>query len=295
MVIKDRFRLIGNTPNILSLSDGELKAFYNDENSPRHVFAFLELKHKSISHFTTPTIFSFISDINRREQLKVINFDYPLHASYNERSKNMIVNLKPFEVSEISSLNPNDLYAAITYAYLFTKLITNKAKISESYISVIVNFWLSLYVKAFGRKFGLVGIYSAGIPKLKFMVACYILAAYFGNNNDLNLFSKAARIAPYMYNNEVEQLKKYDFSKIDDFIKCVSDLKVMPGLTLAQFTSVMYRYYGINLLAGIEDCSRFFSLILTSSIPGQKVAPKHLVQVNEKNYYTLVDVCRRMF
>lgn len=295
MIVKDSFKLISGVPNILNLSESIINSYYDEENSTRHIFAILQLKQKNISHFTKNAIFNLISNINKREIIKVVNFDYPLPVSYNKSTKNMVVNLKPFEIKEISNMNPLDLYACLVYAYLFEKLVTKKYKISESYVKSIVNFLLSFYVKAFGRKYGLVGIYSSGIPKLKFILTCYILCAYFGYRVNKNLFVKASSISPYNFSNDYDQLMKYDFSTIDQFIKALSDLKVTPGLSIGTFTSTLYRYYGINVLAALEDISRFFSVITTSSVPGTSVAPRHLIQVNEKEYFNLVDITRGAF
>lgn len=295
MKIKDSFKLVSNVPNILNLSESVLRSYYMEENSPRHVFAILELKKNSIVHFTTKKIFGIVSNIKKRDAIQIINFDYPLPVSYNSPTKGMIINLKPFEVKEISNMSPNDLYAALVYAYSFSQMVTKKFKVSPSYAKIVVNYLLSFYVKAFGRKYGLVGIYALGIPKLKFLIACNILTSFFGHAVNKSLFMEAAKIAPYMYNNEIDQLMKYNFSEIDQFIKAVSDLKVMPGLTIALFTSTLYRFYGINMLVALEDCARFFSVILTSSVPGSRVVPRHLVQVNEKEYFKIIEVTRRMF
>jgi len=295
MIIKDSFRLISNTPNILKIPESTLRTFHNEENSPRHVFAILELKKNSIVHFSTKTIFDLITNTKKREAIQIVTLDYPLHASYNPPTKGMIVNLKPFEVKEISNMSPNDLYAAIVYSYAFRQLVTKKFKISESYAQVIVRYLLSFYVQLFGKEYGLVGIYASGIPKLKFLIACYILSAFFGHAQNKKLFMKASTLAPYMYSNEFDQLKKYDFKKIEDFVKAVSDLKVMPGLSITKLTAKLYRFFGINLLAGIEDCSRFFSAILTSSVPGSRVVPRFLFKYNEKEYFKLVEITRRMF
>lgn len=295
MKVKDSFRLISNTPNILNLSESVLRSFYNEENNPRHVFAILELKKNSMVHFTNKKIFELISNKKKRGSIQIVNIDYPLPVSYNHPTKGMITNLKPFELKEISNMSPNDLYACLVYAYAFERLATKKFKISESYAKVVVNYLISFYVKAFGRKYGLVGIYSSTIPKLKFLIACYILSAFFGRPTNKKLFEEASKIVPFMYANEYEQLKTYKFSEIDQFIKAVSDLKVMPGLTVAVFTSTIYRFYGINMLAALEDCSRFFSVILTSSVAGSRVVPRHLVQVNEKEYFKIIEITRRMF
>ena len=295
MKVKDSFQLISSMPNVLNLSESMLRSFYDEENSPRHVFAILELKKNSINHFTDKKIFDLITNIKKRETIQIINFDYPLPISYNPPTKGLIINLKPLEVKQIANMNVYDLYASLVYAYSFEKLITKKFKISDSYAKIIVNFLLSLYVKAFGRTYGLVGIYSSSIPKLKFLIACYILAAYFGYPVNKSLFMKASSIIPYMYANEFDQLKGYDFSSITQFVKACSDLKVMPGLSVAKFTSTLYKYYDINLLAALEDCSRFFSVIATSSVPGSKVVPRHLYRANEKEYFNLVEIIKRLF
>jgi hypothetical protein len=198
-------------------------------------------------------------------------------------------------VEEVSSLNPNDLYASLVYAYAFSLLVNKQFKISESYAKPIIDYMLSFYIQVFGKDYGLVGIYASGIPKLKFLIACYILSAYFGHNTGKNLFNKAIPLAPYAYSEEYGELLKYDFSKIEDFIKALSDLKVMPGLSITKFTSKLYRFFGINILPAIEDCSRFFCNILTSSISGNSMVPKFLFKYNESRYHTLIDITRRMF
>jgi hypothetical protein len=295
MKVKDSFKLVSNVPNVINLSESILRSFYDEENSPRHVFAILELKKSSIKHFTNKKIFGLISNIKKRDTIQAVTFDYPLPVSFNPPTKGLIINLKSFETKQIANMNPNDLYASLVYAYSFDKLIHKKFKISESYTKIIVNYLLSLYVKAFGRDYGLVGIYSSGIPKLKFLLTCYILASYFGYPTNKKLFMKASSIAPYMYANEADQLRRYDFSDITQFIKANSDLKVMPGLSVAKFTSKLYRYYDVNVLAALEDCSRFFSVIVTSSVPGSRVVPRHLVKANEKEYFNLVEITRGIF
>ena len=295
MIIKKTFKLISNSPNIINFSENVLRSYYIEENSPRHIFAFLELKKKDFVHFTNAKIFDLISNIKKREAIQVIDFDYPLPVTYNISTKGLIINLRFFEIKEISSMSPNDLYACLVYAYLFEKIVTKKIKISDSYIKLIINFMLSFYMKSFARKFGLTGIYSPGIPKLKFLIACYILAAYFGYPINNNFFVKAATFAPYNYYSELDRLKNYNFQDIDQFIKAISDLKVMPGISIMSFTSTIYRFYGVTMLAAIEDCARFFSAILTSSIPGARVVPRHLVQVNKSEYFNILENIRRMF
>ena len=296
MVIKKNFRLVSNVPNVIELSPATIQNYTYEENSPRHIFVFLELKKKSIPHFTNNTIFNLISNIKQRQSIQVVDLEqYPLHVSYNTPTKGMIINLKPFGVKEISSLSPNDLYACLVYSYTFSKLVTKKFKISESYSKYIIDFLLSMYVQLFGRKYGLLATYSSGIPKLKFLVACYVYSAFFGYTNGPNLFKTASRAAPYLYNNEIELLRKYDFSKIEDFVQVLSDTKVMPGINLTRFTATIHTFMKVEMLAALEDVSRFFSVILTSNVPGTRVVPTFISKYNERAYYSIIDIMRRLF
>ena len=149
MIVKDSLRLVSNSPNITSLAEPVIKSFYNEENSSRHVFAILELKQHSIIHFTKDTIFKLISNIKKREVIRVISFDYPLPVTYNSTTKNMIINLKALNAKTVSNMNPNDLYASIVYAYTFATLATKKFKIVESHAKQIINYFLSFYVQVF--------------------------------------------------------------------------------------------------------------------------------------------------
>lgn len=296
MVIKSNFRLVSNVPNVTQLSPAMIKNYMYEENSPRHVFAFLELKRKSIQHFTNNTIFKLISNKKARETIQVVDLEqYPLHVTYNKPTKGMIVNLKPFGVKEISSLSANDLYACIVYSYAFSKLATKKFKIAESYSKHIIDFLLSMYVQLFGRKYGLLATYSSGITKLKFLVACYVYAAFFGYKTNPLLLKTAAKAAPYLYNNEAELFLKYDFSKIEDFVQVLSDSKVMPGINLIRFTATIHTFMKVEMLTALEDVSRFFSVLLTSNIPGSRVVPSFISKYNERAYYNIIDIMRGLF
>jgi len=286
MLVKKTFRLVGNAPNVLHLNRNVLSAYLNEENSPRHIFVALELKKSSFKHFTRDAIFRLIYDTKKREIIKAISIDYPLPVSYNEPTKDLVINLKALNTTTIGQLHPNNLYS-------FASLVTGSYTVSDSYASVIVRYLLSFLVQVFGKEFGLVSIYSVRIPKLKFLLACYVLSSFFGYKS--NLFRQAYRLAPYSYEEELEQLRKYDFTKIDDFVKATSDLKVMPGWSITKLTSKLYRYFGINILPAMEDASRFFSVILVSTIPGSTIAPKILKKYNEDAYFRIVDITRGIF
>ena len=149
MLIKDKFELLNQIPNLLNVPPSTLKTYEAEENSPRHIFTFLTLKQKHIKHFTKDKIFKFIGDVQERENVKVINFEkYPLAVTLNGSSKNILINLKPFDVEDVASLNPNDLFAAVMYGYGFSKLINKQFKIKDEYAKPIIDFLTSLLVRA---------------------------------------------------------------------------------------------------------------------------------------------------
>jgi hypothetical protein len=296
MEIKDKFKLINNVDNIIKVSKNIIAANEAEENSPRHIFTFLTLKQKSISHFAKNQIFRFISDKKAREAIRVVTFDkYPLSVTYNPPTKNMIINLKPLDVEEVSSLSPNDLYASVLYSYAFSKLVSGKAGISDIYAPPIVSFLTSMFVRVFGKEFGLTETYASSIPKLKFLLACYIYASFFGYSTNTNLLRKAISIAPFRYQDEEAEFLKYDYSDITQFLKALSELKVMPGLKVYTFTTKIFRFFKIDMLAGLEDLSRFICTILSSTVSGSSIVPSFIsTKFNEREYKKLVDLAKKV-
>ena len=296
MIIKDKFELLNKTPNLLNVPASSLKTYESEENSPRHVFTFLTLKQKHIKHFTKDKIFKFIGNLQERENIKVINFEkYPLAVTLNGPTRNILINLKPFDVDEVASLNPGDLFAAVMYGYGFSKLINKQVKVSDSYAKPIIDFQTSLLVRAFGKEFGLTEIYSSGIPKLKFLLSCYIFSAFFGYPTNDKLLRTATSVAPYNYQAERNELLRYDYSSVTQFLKALSELKVMPGIKSYGFTTKIYRWYGIDILAGFEDCSRFIMSIVAASVGGSKMVPTFISKFNERAFGQIIEIAKKVY
>ena len=295
MVIKDKFKLINNVDNVIKIRKNTLNANKIEENSPRHVFTFLSLKQSSIKHFAKPEIFRFISDKKRRQSLEVVNFDkYPLSVTYNTPTRGMIINLQPLDVEEVANLSANDLYAAILYSYTFSRLVTGQAKVSDIYAEPIIKFLTSMFVRVFGKDYGLTETYAGSIPKLKFLLACYIYAAFFGYPNNEQLLRKATGVAPFNYKEFSSQILKYDYSDITQFLKALSELKVMPGIKVYGFTTKIFRFFKVDMLAALEDLSRFLCVILVSSVTGSSIVPSFISKYNEKEYKSILDLMRKV-
>jgi hypothetical protein len=296
MVIKDKFELLRGTKNFLSESESTIKSYNVEENSPRALFAYLMLHNKKIKHFTKDVIFKLISSISKREEIIIVTFDkYLLPVTYNTTTKNIIINLKPFNASDISFIEPRSLYSCIVYGYYFKQLLEGKVKINEMYAPIIISFLFSVFIRLFGKQYGLLGIYTQKNIKLKFLLSCYILSSFFGIKSSPNLLIKSSSISQYNYKSEEDKLLSYDFSSIIEFIRSLSELGIFPGIRQYGFSSQVMKRFKLDFLPALEDVSRFFSLILVSDIPGTSIVSTSLFRQNEGEFNKLLSIIKSTF
>jgi len=298
MVIKPDFELLKDTPNILNLSSQKLKPF-KVEMGPRKIFVVLKLMENKIDHFTKKKVLDSVSYLEKRKFFEVVNMpDYPLHISYNKPTKQIIINLSSFGTDDIYPNNPDpkNIYASVVYGICFYNLVNDKIHVPEKYFGVISSFITSMFVQIFGREYGLLGPYSSEIPKLKFLITAYVLTSFFGEEQE-----KAYRRAASASGISLKDIHKvledgnYDFKSVIDFIRALSDLKVMIGLNKYSFTSKLYRLLGASFLPAFEDFSRFISIITTSSISGSNIVPTFVNKYNREEYLKLLEISKIIF
>jgi len=294
MIIKDKFSLLKDLPNVLNLSKSVIDT-YKIEGGPRKVFVILKLMENRINHFTKSSIMELLSDIRRRERLNVVNIpNYLLPITYNRSNHGIIINLTTMGSDDMSRHDPKNIYAALVYGLTFSVLVTKKYNIDVKYFSTISNFLVSIFIRLFGKDYGLLGIYSTEIPKLKFLTNCYILNSFFGiKGNDTYRLSSSA--ASFNYKEIEGELSNYDFNEIKDFIQSLSDLKVMPGINRYVFSSKVLRLFGYGFLPALEDVSRFMSIITASSLSGTNVVPTFISKYNETEYSKLIEISKNLF
>lgn len=291
MVIKDKFSLLKDLPNVLNLSKSVINT-YKIEGGPRKIFVIIELMKNRINHFTKDSILDLVSDIKEREKIDIVNIqNYLLPVTYNKNDGGMIINLISMGSDDISRHDPKNVYASLVYAYTFSKLISKKVQINDKYFSTISNFLLSIFIRLFGKDYGLLGIYSVEIPKLKFLTNYYILNSFFGivGKNALRLASTASS---FNYKDIEDDLNKFDFSDITGFINSLSHFKVMPGINKYVFSSKVLRLFGHGFLPALEDLSRFISIITTSSLSGSNVVPTFISKYNEVEYSKIIELSK---
>jgi hypothetical protein len=147
---------------------------------------------------------------------------------------------------------------------------------------------VQLLLKAFAKAYGLTGGYVDMIPQFRFFTSLYIYISFFGFDKDASI-NKAmgfSRVDPKIFRNNIS---KYDFSKIDDYLLAMSENEITPGLNNYRFLDRMIRNFGVFNLPVFEDLMRFSATMVASSINGNTYfspsflmqAPKFYTKINE--------------
>ena len=64
----------------------------------------------------------------------------------------------------------------------------------------------------------------------------------------------------------------------------------MIGINKYRFTEKILKFFTINFIPAIEDCSRFVSSIAASNVPGSKLVPGFIYTYNEIEYNKIVQL-----
>ena len=268
-----------------------------EHNTPRHVFAILELKKNIIRHFALDKILEYVKSVKVTNDLHIITESrYPFVVSYSRKAHSKIVNIAPFNTDDLARVSYINLYGSMVYAYTFDSIINGKLRIPDNMAQPISNYINHLFVQVFGRAYGLVGTYSAKLPGLKFLITAYVLIAFFGRKQDKATFNEARGFSGYQYNDKLDTLMKHDLSDIHGLTKLLSEMDVMPGMNIIKFTTAIYDRFGTQMMPGFEDLSRFLSLIMTSSIGVQTIARSVISKFQRDMYVRMLKFMeRRLF
>ena len=290
-VVKEEFQLLKDTSNFLDFPPAELKSILV-EKGPAQIYAYLKLQERRIEHFTKSTVFELITNPKPSVRIHLVVYpEYSFPVSFNRPTKGIVVNLSAFGTDDISRVDPRNIYACLVYGFSFYSLTS---KVDASPISSsIINYWLSVFVKVFGKKFGLLGIYAREINKLKFLISCYVLTSFFGIGKQ-KVYTLASSASFFDYKPIIDDLDKFDFSNIEDFVTSISSLKVMPGINKWSFTAAFVRHLSTNFIPGLEDVSRFVSSIITSSLKGSNIIPTFISTYNEEEYNKILRFGQQM-
>lgn len=296
MVVKENFILLKSIPNILKLPSASIKK-YSIERGPRKIFVVLELNKNRIKHFTTEKVYGLISNLEKRKQVAVVNIpDYNLHVSYNTPTKQIILNLSPFNVDDIYSTEPDpkNIYTQLVYGILFSNLVTESVKIKQTAFVPISSFLLSMFIGLFGKQYGLLGVHSTKISKLNFLVNCYVLSSFFGITGKQS-YKLSSSVTSFDHKEIEESLNNYDFSNIENFINSLSDFKVMTGIDKYSFSRRIFSICGLSFMPALEDLSRFISIMTCISMKGSNLVNTFISKYNEDSFARIIEISKLAF
>lgn len=294
--VKKDFTLLKGVHNVLNLSSKDIKSVTID-NGPRKVFVVLELSKNMINHFTKDKVFNLIKDLEKRKVLSVVNIpNYNLHVSYNKPTKQIILNLSPYNLDDIYTTEPDpkNIYTQLVYGILFKKIIEEPELIKTNYFIPISSFLFSMMIALFGKTYGLLGTYSSNINLLNFLVNCYILSSFF-NITGSQCYRLAGTTASFNHKDIEVKLNSYDFSNIEQFIKSLSELGVMPGIDKYSFTSKFFRSAGLSFLPALEDLARFICIMTCVSMKGSNIVPTYISKYNEDSFARIIEISKLFF
>jgi branched-subunit amino acid aminotransferase/4-amino-4-deoxychorismate lyase len=129
---------------------------------------------------------------------------------------------------------------------------------------------------------------------LKFLTSVYVLTSFFGIRQEAT-YKDAGRASLLDYNKYAEELKKYNFNNIDDYIRALSEMKILPGITKYHLIAKIYRFLSVAFLPALEDIGRYTSIFMTSSIPGTNIIPRFLEKYNEDVYADIINISKLAF
>jgi hypothetical protein len=297
MIIKEKFDLLKGVDNIINLPASKIRSM-EIENGPRKIFVVLELMKNRISHYTKDSIFSLISGLEVRKKIHVVNMpSYSLPITYNKTTDGQIINLSALNIDDIvtDKPGPQNLYALLVYSIVFSDLVSGRFKISDKYATPITNYFVSIFLRLFGKEYGLLGSFSSEINKLKFLTNLYVLTSFFGITG-IPAYKRASASATFDYKKIEDKLKRYDFKNINDFILSLSELGVMPNLNRHVFTQkVMRQFGGLSFLPALEDCSRFIATLSASEIKGSNIVSTYLYKYNERDFNQILEITKALF
>ena len=287
-----KFELIQACDNLIDISPSKIPMINNGVEKTKSV-----LDMFTINHITNQNVMSIIKAGKMGKYIEFGILDgYQLPITYNKQSKKSLINIGFFHTTDISSSKPTDrqLYSCVTYSLIFHQLVNQKVKLSLEVGSAIINYYTSMFLSLFGKQYGLIGIYTNKIPKLKFLIACYVYANYFSMSGK-KLFLEARAVSGVDINKIEDQLYKFDFSKIGDFVKSLDTFDVFSGFNIYKFMSRVYNSFGISFLAAFEDINRLIPSMMICNIGGNDIIPAFIYKYNIKVFNSILTLNKILF
>lgn len=281
MKIKNKFELIygrsGEIYNILPIKSRVLNAFEISKEDLQYLRNLVKMHIRSKNEVGNEFIFKNLENC-RLVRIK----EYPL-PSFVSADGISFVNLSVLPSDDSSDYSPTDMYALFLYALSLSTFITKQA-IPDGIEEQVAEFIFAIFMKIFRKKSGLAGAREL-IPKLHFLISLYVHIGMFGYEDSER---ERRKIATSLYTS-IEDLKlDYNFSSITSLLKAINDNSII-SVSNNKFSTEIINRGDIASLPMFEDISRFFSSLLSSTIPGSRIFSNTWSKVRPDLFQTLVN------
>lgn len=285
-MVKKTLLLLNDLPNLFDLPQATISQYTVDPSDKEIFLSSVKIfLNKSKDHFTNKyVLFHARENFDYFDIVKISK--YPLPAVYNTSTKRGIINISALQKKSISNIDMRDLYATTVYAHVCS-LLSAGVSIPVKFADIFCDYMSFVFLKIFSKSYGIAGSYLYLVPKTRFLVSLYVMRSFFDVDMKIAI-PRCANIAKYDLKSLDIDLSKYDFTNIKDFIMCMSDSQVTPGLNIYKFTDKMIRNIGVMNLPFFEDISRFSSIMMAASVNGNSYFSPAFQMYNNDLYYQVI-------
>ena len=292
MKIRERFDIIRGIPNVSKLSRAKIDLIRLKEASLDRMSSMLKLAASSVHHPTSSYIEGLSLVLKKKSSPVVPVFikDYPLFSIYNLPTNQVLLNVVPFRVEEVVRIPIRNLYSTCIYSLMFRSSVFEV--IPVEHVGLVSSFFLSVFFKLFGRKYGLLAAYSSLIPDLKYVLTVYTAVGLFGMKQDEELYKRAAAASSFE-NYQKYDLDNFDFTSFKSVIAALDQLQIFPGFNDYEFVNRVTTVLNLQFLPMFEDLPRLLSTIVACDIPGNSIFPSFVKSFNKSVFTSLVVLATR--
>lgn len=289
-MIKEHLTII-NKPNILDLPQSTIDALsISPEDKDIFISSVKMFSNRAKNHSTYPYVLKYLK--NNFNDVDIIYYNkHPQPAIYNKRTRRSIINIYSTTKKSVSNVNMRDLYTLTVYMNCCS-VLSSKYTIDSGYSDIFAEYMGFVFLKLFAKKYGITGSYVDKIPSLKFLVFSYVYQSFFKIDSS-QAYLRSSRLSKIKSDDIKIDLRDYNFSNFDDFLKSLSDSDVLPGINKYKFLDSLIRLFGVMNLVFFEDIMRFSSILISSSINGNSLFSPAYQMYNVSIYNKLLTIIEK--
>lgn len=290
--IREKLDIIKGVPNFVDMSRSEIASKMED-NGHRRALVMIKTKEYLFKNYKSyPVIDELLNNRKSNWHFIFMPMEYPLPFTYNKRGGEIIVNLSYFNVESIAMVATKDVYASVLGGLIMKEFYDRFHRVSFENVKSITYFIRSMFIRLFGKKYGISGIYMHKIPEFTFYLSVYLMDAFYGKRD----IPYARQLSGFVPSDELfAELKSKKFDTLKEFLTFINKHDVFKGLSIFEFLTTNIKFFSINILPVYEDLIRFFTMIGISSINGQHIYPNFIQTYNQREFNHLETILESMY